>query len=78
MPFFEITITGTKQFFVEADTEAEALEHEIVADEMSCCGDIEWETDEASAKQYKDTPDLEQCKRHGIKVFDSDGVEYEA
>lgn len=77
MPFYEITITGSKQFFVEADTEDEALDHEIVNNEMeTMTGNIDWEADTVFANSEDKAPDLEQCKRHGLKVFDKEGIEY--
>lgn len=77
MAFFEITVTGYKRFIVEADSESEALNSDVVEDEMGGMGDIDWEADTANATPEA-TPDLDQCKRHGVKVFDKNGIEYSA
>lgn len=47
---FEITMTAFKTFFVEAESQAEALESVIVEDESSSmCGDVDWEHEETRA-----------------------------
>lgn len=76
MAFYEITITGFKDFIVEADSQLEALGNEVVQEEMGWSGDIEWEADTAEAILNDRKPDLDQCRRHSVKVFDKDGVEY--
>ena len=51
MGLFEITIIGSKTFYVEADTEEQALNNEIVSDEMTLItGEFEWEADTGSAR----------------------------
>jgi hypothetical protein len=55
MALYEITIKGSKTFYVEAETEDKALEHPIVNDEMySGITGIEWEAMEAEADKQPD------------------------
>lgn len=55
MALYEITIKGTKTFYVNAASEDEALKHPTVNDEMTCSmGDIEWEAWEADADKQDD------------------------
>lgn len=37
MPIFEITIKATKSFYVEAEDQSAALNHELVVDAMTSC-----------------------------------------
>ena len=77
MPYYEVTITGSKTFMVEAESQDDALDNPVVADEMSFAGDIDWEADTASAK-LETGFDLAACRRHKIPVFDQFGEEIEA
>ena len=74
MPFFLMTISASKQLIVEADSMEAAYQHEAVDTEEGLMGEIEYEHFSTDAVQ-ESQPDLEQCKRHGLKVFDKDGVE---
>lgn len=52
MKLFEITIKGTKTFYVEAKTQEQALDHEMVSTEMtSTIGEFEWEASEGDASE---------------------------
>lgn len=49
---WRITMTAYKDFYVEAPTQAAALEHGAVTEEeSSACGDRSWEFEEARAEQ---------------------------
>ena len=74
MEHYEIVITGSKRFFVEAESEEEALDNPVVSDEMSTMGDVDWDADSVSAT-LEDSFDIETCRRHKIPVFDQLGEE---
>lgn len=77
MSFYEITITGYKKFIVEADSQVDALNNFVTQDQMRDFiprDSIPWDVDTGSADPIA-TPDLDQCARHGIKVFDKEGDE---
>ena len=52
LKLFEIVMTAYKHFYVEARSEAEALDMEVLEDEASTTfrGDVQWEHEETSAR----------------------------
>lgn len=48
MPLYEMTVKAYKTFYVEADSEEDAIEHDQAHREFSRWGDIEYEPDEMS------------------------------
>jgi hypothetical protein len=51
MALFEITLLARKTFFVEADSQGAALDHEATKNETTFAGDIEWEFEEGTARE---------------------------
>ena len=52
MPLFEMTVKATKTFFIEADSEEDALGHPAAQDEFtSGLGDVEFDCHEMGAQQ---------------------------
>lgn len=55
MKLFEITITAYKVFYVEAESQEAALEHEVVDEEANFSfGEVKWETDETRAGEVSE------------------------
>lgn len=49
---FEVTITQSKRFYIEADSLEEAQESDIISDEMnSGFGDADWQHDETNVNE---------------------------
>ena len=63
MALFEITISGSKTFYIDADTEEDALDSDIMDDEMLTIGDFEWEADTGTAIEMTQTEELRIRKR---------------
>lgn len=69
MGLFEITITGSKTFYVEANSEEDALDKEIVSDEMSdMVGDFEWEADTGKALLI-DSDEEKRIRERDVKRY---------
>lgn len=69
MALYEITIKGTKTFYIEADTQEQALESPVVHDEMSgSMGDFEWEASEGEANKC-DKRSEDYARKHESKLI---------
>lgn len=56
MKLIEITMTAYKAFYVEAESDADVLESDIVDDErsFSSFGGADWEIDETTARELSE------------------------
>jgi len=54
MKLFEITMTAYKTFYVEAETQEDALKHDAVDREQGSIGDhIDWDHNETTAEEIE-------------------------
>lgn len=51
MKLFEIQITAYKTFYVEAESQEDALEKDVVDDEQGRFGNYDWEHDTTTARE---------------------------
>ena len=69
MKLFEITIKGTKTFYIEAETQESALDHEMVHIEMtSSMGEFEWEGHEGNAAECSERG-VEYANKHESHII---------
>lgn len=65
MALFRITMIGCKVFYVEADTQPEALEDPAIEDEGSFCHTkVDWEHDETRAEQVYEKEAARIIRQH--------------
>lgn len=61
MPVFEVTIIGTKTFYIEAESEEAAIDNELTVDAMTSSVpevDEDWEPHEAKARKLDSQEDF--------------------
>lgn len=71
MPLFQMTVKAVKVFYIEADSESDALGDELAQFEFSNTGDLEFEVEEMSAREL-DAAGAELARRHEPELVFAD------